>query len=141
MSLKCSFRAQSRGEAADAVTTTRRQRKTVDNATMQRGQDLGQRCKTQKAGKCPHCAEKSSDIFNMGCECQSTPRLTPKPNTIRKNWEVALLGCSNLASQKALVNRARVALDANGFLQLGAHLLLVRGGPHRATSYTLSVYK
>lgn len=68
-------------------------------------------------GKCPHCAEKSSDIFRMVWACQSTPRLNPKPNPTRENWEAALLGCSDLASQKALVKRARVALDANGLLQ------------------------
>ncbi|XP_075749256.1 uncharacterized protein LOC142814398 [Rhipicephalus microplus] len=68
-------------------------------------------------GKCPHYAEKSWDIFHMVWACQSTPCLTPKSNPARENWEAALLGCSELASQKALVNRARVALDANGLLQ------------------------
>ncbi|XP_049515599.1 uncharacterized protein LOC125941802 [Dermacentor silvarum] len=34
-------------------------------------------------GKCPHCAEKSSDIFHMVWACQSTPNLIPKPNPTR----------------------------------------------------------
>ncbi|XP_077501760.1 uncharacterized protein LOC144112816 [Amblyomma americanum] len=67
-------------------------------------------------GECPHCAEKSSDIFHMVWACQSTPNLAPKPNPTREDWEAALLGCSDLASQKVLVHRARVAAVANGFL-------------------------
>ncbi|XP_049519034.1 uncharacterized protein LOC125943610 [Dermacentor silvarum] len=67
-------------------------------------------------GKCPHCAEKSSEIFHMVWACQSTPNLTPKPNPIREDWEAALLGCCDLASQKALVDRAQAAAVANGLL-------------------------
>ncbi|XP_049524563.1 uncharacterized protein LOC125946121 [Dermacentor silvarum] len=67
-------------------------------------------------GKCPHCAEKSSDIFHMVWACQSTPNLNPKPNPTREDWEAALLGCSDLASQKALVDRAQAAAAANGLL-------------------------
>ncbi|XP_075554181.1 uncharacterized protein LOC142587185 [Dermacentor variabilis] len=67
-------------------------------------------------GKCPHCEEKSSDIFHMVWACQSTPHLPPIPNPTREDWQAALLGCSDLASQKALVGRARAAATANGFL-------------------------
>ncbi|XP_077527788.1 uncharacterized protein LOC144139250 [Haemaphysalis longicornis] len=67
-------------------------------------------------GQCPYCAEKYSDIFHMVCACQSTPKLAPKPNPTREDWEAALLGCSDLVSQKALVDRARAAAIANGLL-------------------------
>nr|XP_037275737.1 boophilin-G2-like [Rhipicephalus microplus] len=42
--------------------------------------------------------------------CHSTPLLNPKPKPTRENSEDALLSCSDLASQKGPVNRARVAL-------------------------------
>ncbi|XP_037520836.1 ubiquitin-conjugating enzyme E2 Z-like [Rhipicephalus sanguineus] len=64
-----------------------------------------------KARRCPHCAEKSSDIFHV-----VWAYLAPKPNPTREDWEAALLGCSDLASQMALVDRARVAAVANGLL-------------------------
>ncbi|XP_049268641.1 uncharacterized protein LOC125757249 [Rhipicephalus sanguineus] len=67
-------------------------------------------------GKCPYCEEKSSDVYHMVWACQSTPNLAPKPHPTREDWEAALLGCSDLASQKALVDRARVAAIANGLL-------------------------
>ncbi|KAH8039722.1 hypothetical protein HPB51_008315 [Rhipicephalus microplus] len=49
---------------------------------------------------------------------QSTPHFTLKPNPTREDWEAALLSCSDLASQEALVNRVRVALSASGLLAL-----------------------
>ncbi|XP_049517465.1 uncharacterized protein LOC125943117 [Dermacentor silvarum] len=67
-------------------------------------------------GKFPHCAEKSLDIFQMVWACQSTPDLNPKPNPTREDWEAALLGCSDLASHKALVDRAQAAAAANRLL-------------------------
>ncbi|XP_050042587.2 uncharacterized protein [Dermacentor andersoni] len=65
-------------------------------------------------GECPHCGEKSSDIFHMVWACQKTPNLTPLPNLSREDWEAALLGCSDLTAQRALVERARGAAGANG---------------------------
>lgn len=65
-------------------------------------------------GKCPHCEENSSDIFHMVWACQKTPNLTPLPNPSREDWEAALLGCSDLTAQRALVERARAAANANG---------------------------
>ncbi|KAG0415809.1 hypothetical protein HPB47_007020 [Ixodes persulcatus] len=67
-------------------------------------------------GKCPHCAEKSSEIFHMVWARQSTPILVQKPNPTREDWKPALLDCSDLGSQKALVNRARAVTVANGLL-------------------------
>lgn len=67
-------------------------------------------------GKGSHCAEKFSDLFHMVWACQSTPNLTRKPNPTREDWEAALLGCSDLATQKALVDLARAAAAANGLL-------------------------
>ncbi|XP_077485475.1 uncharacterized protein LOC144095689 [Amblyomma americanum] len=67
-------------------------------------------------GKCPHCEEKSPDIYHMVWACQSTPNLDPKPNPTPEDWEAALLNCSDLTSQKALVVRARAALEAKGLL-------------------------
>ncbi|XP_077504195.1 uncharacterized protein LOC144114375 [Amblyomma americanum] len=67
-------------------------------------------------GECPHCREKSSDIYHMVWACQSTPHLPHIPCPTREDWEAALLGCSDLASQKALVGRARAAATANGLL-------------------------
>ncbi|KAH7957977.1 hypothetical protein HPB51_028036 [Rhipicephalus microplus] len=49
-----------------------------------------------------------------GHAMQSTPNLPPKPHPTREDWEVALLGCYDLSSQKALVDRARVVAIANG---------------------------
>nr|XP_050033169.2 uncharacterized protein LOC126529713 [Dermacentor andersoni] len=66
-------------------------------------------------GTCPHCEEKSSDIFHMVWACQLTPHRPPIPNPTREDWEAALLSCSDLASQKALVGRARATATANGF--------------------------
>ncbi|XP_077550778.1 uncharacterized protein LOC144164088 [Haemaphysalis longicornis] len=65
-------------------------------------------------GKCPHCEEDSSDIFYMVWACQKTPNLPPLPNPSREDWEAALLGCSDLTAQRALVKRARAAADAIG---------------------------
>ncbi|XP_049274912.1 uncharacterized protein LOC125759795 [Rhipicephalus sanguineus] len=65
-------------------------------------------------GKCPHCEENSCDIFHMVWACQKTPNLTPLPNPSREDWEAALLGCSDLTAQRALVERARAAAIANG---------------------------
>ncbi|KAG0432435.1 hypothetical protein HPB47_020845 [Ixodes persulcatus] len=45
-----------------------------------------------------------------------SPNLVPKPNPTREDWEAALLYCSDLASQKGLVDRARAAAVANGLL-------------------------
>ncbi|XP_070378167.1 uncharacterized protein [Dermacentor albipictus] len=67
-------------------------------------------------GKCPHCEEKSSDNFHMVWACQSTPHLPAIPNPTRDYLGAALLGCSDLASQKALVGRARATATANGLL-------------------------
>ncbi|XP_040071093.1 uncharacterized protein LOC120843719, partial [Ixodes scapularis] len=64
------------------------------------------------AGKFPHCAEKSSDIFHMMWACQSTPNLVSKPNFTLEDWQAALLDCSNLESRKVLVDRARAAAVA-----------------------------
>ncbi|XP_065286670.1 uncharacterized protein [Dermacentor albipictus] len=65
-------------------------------------------------GECPHCGEKSSDMFHTVWACQKTPNLTPLPNPSREDWEAALLGCSDLTAQRALVEQARAAADANG---------------------------
>ncbi|XP_049270208.1 uncharacterized protein LOC125757905 [Rhipicephalus sanguineus] len=77
------------------------------------GAELEARLATRK---CPYCGEGSSDIFHMVWACQLTPDLPPLPHPTREDWEAALLDCSDLASQKALVTRARVAATANGLL-------------------------
>ncbi|KAG0444664.1 hypothetical protein HPB47_013532 [Ixodes persulcatus] len=60
--------------------------------------------------------KKSSDIFHVLWACRSTPNLVPKPNPTREDWKAALLDCSDLASQKVLVDRARAAaaVDIDG---------------------------
>ncbi|XP_077548026.1 uncharacterized protein LOC144160697 [Haemaphysalis longicornis] len=64
--------------------------------------------------KCPLCEEDSSDIFHMVSACQKNPNLPPLPNPSLKDWEAALLGCSDLTAQRAVVWRARAAADAIG---------------------------
>ncbi|XP_075744131.1 uncharacterized protein LOC142802933 [Rhipicephalus microplus] len=74
-------------------------------------------------GKCPHCEENSCDIFHMVWACQKNPNFIPLPNTSRGDWEAALLGCSDLTAQRALVVCARAAADANGLPLEKAHLV------------------
>ncbi|KAG0437864.1 hypothetical protein HPB47_017260 [Ixodes persulcatus] len=81
-----------------------------------RALDLPMNTSNQRLMGLGMCAETSSDIFHMVWACQSTPNLVPKPNPTRKDWEAALLDCSDLASQKAQVDRARAAAFANGLL-------------------------
>lgn len=64
-------------------------------------------------GTCHYCGEVA-DTFHMVWACQSNPALTPNPNPTREDWEAALLGCSDLQAQKALVQRARLAASTNG---------------------------
>ncbi|XP_077552851.1 uncharacterized protein LOC144167469 [Haemaphysalis longicornis] len=64
-------------------------------------------------GRCLHCGVVS-DTFHMVWACQRNPALSPNPSTTREAWEAALLNCSGLESQRALVRRARVAALTNG---------------------------
>ncbi|XP_040073436.1 uncharacterized protein LOC115325597 [Ixodes scapularis] len=64
-------------------------------------------------GRCPHCGEVS-DNFHMMWACQMNPSLPPNPSPTREAWEAALLNCSGLESQRALVQRARVAALSSG---------------------------
>nr|XP_050033693.2 uncharacterized protein LOC126530455 [Dermacentor andersoni] len=64
-------------------------------------------------GRCPHCGEVS-DNFHMVWACQMNPSLPPNPSPTREAWEAALLNCSALESQRALVQRARVAASSSG---------------------------
>ncbi|XP_049267378.1 uncharacterized protein LOC125756548 [Rhipicephalus sanguineus] len=64
-------------------------------------------------GRCPHCGEVS-DNFHMVWACQLNPSIPPNPSPTREAWEAALLNCSGLESQRALVQRARVAALSSG---------------------------
>ncbi|XP_075559658.1 uncharacterized protein LOC142591179 [Dermacentor variabilis] len=57
-------------------------------------------------GRCPHCGE-TCDIFHMVWACTQNPHFPPSPTPSREAWETALLNCSSLESQRALVKRAR----------------------------------
>ncbi|XP_049272819.1 uncharacterized protein LOC125759002 [Rhipicephalus sanguineus] len=64
-------------------------------------------------GRCPHCGE-TCDIFHMVWACTKNPRLPPSPTPSREAWETALLNCSSLESQRALVRRARDGASSCG---------------------------
>lgn len=64
-------------------------------------------------GRCPHCGE-TCDIFHMVWACPKNPHLPPSPTPSREAWETALLNCSSLESQRALVRRARVGASSCG---------------------------
>ncbi|XP_077524015.1 uncharacterized protein LOC144135145 [Amblyomma americanum] len=65
-------------------------------------------------GECPHCGCAFSDVHHMVWACPSNPAYPFFPSTNRESWEAALLGCSTLESQRALVARARAAAEATG---------------------------
>ncbi|XP_077564971.1 uncharacterized protein LOC144180514 [Haemaphysalis longicornis] len=69
------------------------------------------------SGECPHCDHPFADTFHMVWACPSNPAVppitSPSPPT-RESWEAALLGCSTLEGQRALVARARAAAEATG---------------------------
>ncbi|XP_077548616.1 uncharacterized protein LOC144161933 [Haemaphysalis longicornis] len=69
------------------------------------------------SGECPHCDHPFADTFHMVWACPSNPAVPPitsaSPPT-RESWEAALLGCSTLEGQRALVARARAAAEATG---------------------------
>ncbi|KAH7957304.1 hypothetical protein HPB52_017240 [Rhipicephalus sanguineus] len=58
-----------------------------------------------------HKKEGAADIVHMVWACHAT-----KLNLTREDWEAALLGCSDLASQKVLVDRGQAAVVAKGLL-------------------------
>ena len=64
-------------------------------------------------GQCQHCGEVA-DTYHMVWACQNNTALTPHPNPTRDDWEAALLCCSDLRAQQALVQRARAAASTNG---------------------------
>lgn len=64
-------------------------------------------------GACQFCGEVA-DTFHIVWACHSNPSIPPNPNPTREDWEAALLGCQDLKTQKALVQRTRAALLANG---------------------------
>ncbi|XP_049520904.1 uncharacterized protein LOC125944446 [Dermacentor silvarum] len=64
-------------------------------------------------GRCPHCGE-TCDIFHMVWACTKNPHLPPSPTPSREAWETALLNCSSLESQRALVKRAQDGASSCG---------------------------
>lgn len=64
-------------------------------------------------GKCKYCGEVA-DTYHMVWACQLNSALPPNPNPTLEEWEAALLSCSDLQAQKALVRRAKLAADTNG---------------------------
>ncbi|XP_049269066.1 uncharacterized protein LOC125757537 [Rhipicephalus sanguineus] len=69
------------------------------------------------SGECPHCDHPFADTFHMVWACPSNPAVPPLPSPsppTRESWEAALLGCSTLEDQRALVARARAAAEATG---------------------------
>ncbi|KAG0426846.1 hypothetical protein HPB47_026076 [Ixodes persulcatus] len=64
-------------------------------------------------GRCPHCGEVS-DNFHLVWACQVNPSHPTNRSPTREAWEAALLNCSGLESQRALVQRARVAALSSG---------------------------
>nr|XP_050024020.1 uncharacterized protein LOC126518221 [Dermacentor andersoni] len=66
------------------------------------------------SGECPHCGERSSDLYHMVWACPSNPAFTPHPNPTREDWEATLLACCDLKAQKAMVKRAMAAAEATG---------------------------
>lgn len=66
------------------------------------------------SGECPHCGERSSDLYHMVWACPSNPAFTPNPNPTREDWEATLLACCDLKAQKAMVERAMAAAEATG---------------------------
>ncbi|KAH8033557.1 hypothetical protein HPB51_013887 [Rhipicephalus microplus] len=53
------------------------------------------------SGSCSYCGEKSSDIYHMTWACPCNPAVPRIFNPTQEKWQVTLLGCSNLQTQKA----------------------------------------
>lgn len=65
------------------------------------------------SGSCNFCGQWA-DTYHMVWACQYNPGLKVKVKPTREGWEAALSGCSDLESQRALVQRARAAASTNG---------------------------